>query len=142
MVRVCKDCGTVFEKGISCPKCASINSDIPKWINKVSVKDVFVDDPTDQNVLNCCNKLIPQLEKVFENNQNIMSEDVYSSLDECIEAFKDIKSYIDKGLSYVGDDRDYADEFNHWLEELYELGDLVMNENVDYFQQQHFLWIG
>lgn len=141
MIRVCLDCGTRYEKGFICPKCGSDNSDSPKWVNKINIKDKFKEHPTDADVLDCCNAIVPQLETVMKNNQGVMSLDDCYSLDECIDAFKEIGSCIEKGIEYVGEEVSYVDEFNHWLDELYFLGDMIVSENR-FHHKQYFLWVG
>ena len=147
MVHTCKDCGHVFSKGLICPNCKKDNIENPKWINKVEIKNQFVDEPTDKDVLDCCNSLIPQLEKVLKSNEDFLLsgyEDMYYEFDELIDAFKDIQKSIQDGKEYIPNEyeNDWADEFNHWLDELYSMGDSIIDETVGFYNQQHFLWIG
>jgi hypothetical protein len=147
MIHTCKDCGLVYDKGCACPLCESANVETTKWVNKIKIKDLFVNEPTDKDVLNCCNRIIPQLETILKNNEEFLGEysDIYNQLDEITCAFKDMKSYLDKGKKFIPCDTDeetWADEFNHWLDELYSLGDLVIDETVSFHNQQHFIWVG
>lgn len=137
MIQTCDDCGYVSKKKLACPKCNSNSLHFNKWINKVKIKNLFVDNPTDSDTLKCCIAIISQLETILKNNIDVINSAGYLALDEIIDAFKFIKQSIEEGKELYDDDCiTYAELFNRYLDELYDLGDTTLSND-----RQHFLWI-
>lgn len=120
---------------------------MPKWRNKVELKELLSSDETAESVRILCEKLIPQLEYILRREQRQTGNrklDEYF-LDEffnVIEEFKWIKSCIEENkdageFSYDS----WCEAFNEYLEQLYDMGDTITIQR-GFSDSEKFLWVG
>lgn len=116
---------------------------MPHWRNKIYIKDMFSDDCDDKNVLEICNSIIPQLERVFKKEQKILEEnDLNWTFEEIIEDFKFVKSGIENNEDSEEYDFDnWTEAFNEYLNKLYDLADETIIKK-DFFNDEKLLWVG
>jgi len=117
-----------------------------QWRNKIDIKRFFTDESNDEDVKAICEKLIPQLERILENENNRqkqkLDDDFLWEFSNLIEEFKWIKESIEKELDateYSFDD--WTEAFNEYLSQLYDLGDTVTISR-GWGDTEKFLWVG
>jgi hypothetical protein len=120
---------------------------MPKWRNKIEIKSYFTDDESNESVLKVVNALISQLKMVLRrerNRKNKKLEDYYlEEFENLIEEFIWIKNMIERNCS--PEEYDYTswcEAFNEYLEQLYDMGDMVTDNHDDFWNREKFLWVG
>lgn len=125
---------------------------MPKWRNKINVKQYLTDDSSDESVKLVASKIIPQLQRVYNRESKAVEgakegtykDDLEYYLDELerlIEEFNWIVDAIDEGTAASEFDfNDWCEVLNEYLGQLYDLGDSVVQYN-SHFDQEKYLWL-
>jgi hypothetical protein len=114
------------------------------WRNKINLSEHLTDNNNDEQVLICVNVIIPQLENILIKERDLAKINEYflNDLEELIDDFKCIQESIsNKTKEENSNCSNWCDEFNDYLEQLYDMGD-TMIEKKDFWNDEKFLWIG
>jgi hypothetical protein len=118
-----------------------------KWRNKIEIKKYFSNDESNEMVLNVLNLLIPQLKAILKKEQqrkhNKLDDYDLQEFENLIEDFEWVKDMIEKGVDsseyeYIN----WCEAFNGYLEQLYDMGDMVTGNHNDFWDREKFLWVG
>jgi hypothetical protein len=107
-----------------------------KWRNKIDISNLLTEDESNEQVLIICKVMIPQLETILKKEQELHSrqtkeriridvdEDFLREFENIIDEFKWIVEKIENGNDSCLDS--WCDEFNEYLEQLYDMGDMLI----------------
>lgn len=120
-----------------------------QWRNKINIKHMFNNDGEDQTVLKICDVLVPQLEKIYKKDRELLEnqsldsscEDILYDLMQTIEDFKFVKHCIenqDDPGEYEFDN--WTEAFDCYLRKLYDLGDTIVTKR-QWHNDEKFLWV-
>lgn len=113
------------------------------WRNKIHIKDMFTDDYKDESVLEICNSLIPQLQRIYNKEQKVLE---YNNLDWTFEEIIDDFKFVKESIEKCEDSGEYefdtwTDAFNEYLRKLYDLADETVVKK-EFFDDEKLLWVG
>jgi hypothetical protein len=115
-----------------------------KWKHKISIKEHFSEDESDEQVKKVCSALVPQLKWILATERKNKKLDSWflDELDNCSQEFEFIIKCIDDGsdASEYGWEN-WCEAFNNWMEELYNISDTVTAPR-NFFDTEKFLWVG
>lgn len=115
------------------------------WKFKIQIKDLFKNYPTKEETINLC-KMTEKKLKMIRNSRLFKKYEeidfmLASDLDDLIENFEFVRELIDGTVNEENwedyeFDGDHASLYNEYLEQLYDLGDTLVERNTK------LIWIG
>jgi|GEM_PF-2525568 len=117
------------------------------WRNKIEIRKHLTDDESNETVFNVLNVLIPQLKGVLEKEQrrryNKLDDYDLQEFENLIEDFEWVKDMIEKNIdSSEFEYSNWCEAFNNYLEQLYDMSDMVTSNHDDFWNREKFLWVG
>lgn len=100
-----------------------------QWKHKIAIKHLFEDETTPELIVKLCSELIRQLNPILNHYSTSDDGDmIYYELELIIDNFDFLRELADGTIpedkwSSYGFDGDFEEEFNGYLNELYDLGD-------------------
>jgi hypothetical protein len=122
-----------------------------KWRNKIEIKKYLSSENSNEKVLEVVSKLIPQLKSISRFEERLTEKESPNALDfmflddfvNLVQEFEWIKNSIqnsDDPTQYSFDD--WCEAFNEYLNQLYDMADVVTNDSDSWTQREKFLWVG
>jgi len=120
-----------------------------KWKYKITIKEYFEDETTPELIVSLCARLNLQLNKILKSidNSNIVEEEksyLYGDLEMVIDNFDFLNNLANgaipqKEWENYSFDGDFQKDFNEYLTQLFDLGDMRVNTTAGI---EKFIWVG
>lgn len=122
-----------------------------KWRNKINIKSEFTDNESPSEIKRLSNLMILQLSSIIKNENRLIAQMEESIRKENIEYYVDQLDELKEEFQWIAetcgneDSIDFSfdtwtEAFNNYLDQLYDLGDNVVQFN-NFHDDEKFLWV-